>query len=298
MNPLKALLKRNIKLFFRDKGMFFTALITPMILLVLYATFLANLYRDSFSLFVPEGMTIADSLLDGAVGGQLLSSLLSVCCVTVAFCSNFLSVQDKVTGVRNDLMMAPVRSSVMALGYYLASAAATLLICYAATAVGLIYLGCIGWYLSLHDVLLILADVFILSMFGTVLSSVINHFLHTQGQISAVGSIVSSAYGFICGAYMPISQFGTVLQKIVSFLPGTYGTALLRTHSMQGVFAEMIAQGIPSEAVEAMRASVDSKVVLFDTQVSEPMMYAFVIGTVAVLVAVFVLLTKFTRTRT
>ena len=40
------LIKRNIKLFFKDKGMFFTSLITPLILLVLYATFLADVYRD------------------------------------------------------------------------------------------------------------------------------------------------------------------------------------------------------------------------------------------------------------
>ena len=37
------LTKRNIKLFFKDKGMFFTSLITPVILLVLYATFLAGI---------------------------------------------------------------------------------------------------------------------------------------------------------------------------------------------------------------------------------------------------------------
>ena len=39
---------RNCKLFFKDKGMFFASLITPVILLVLYAAFLANVYRDSF----------------------------------------------------------------------------------------------------------------------------------------------------------------------------------------------------------------------------------------------------------
>ena len=43
------LIKRNIKLFFKDKGMFFTSLITPAILLVLYVTFLGNVYRDSFT---------------------------------------------------------------------------------------------------------------------------------------------------------------------------------------------------------------------------------------------------------
>lgn len=49
MTGLGALIKRNCKLFFRDKGMFFTSLITPLILLVLYATFLAKVYRNSFS---------------------------------------------------------------------------------------------------------------------------------------------------------------------------------------------------------------------------------------------------------
>ena len=57
------------------------------------------------------------------------------------------------------------------------------------------------------------------------LSSIINFFLSTQGQISAVGTIISAGYGFLCGAYMPISSFSNGLQKIISFLPGTYGTS-------------------------------------------------------------------------
>ena len=42
MTGLWALIKRNTKLYFKDKGMFISSLITPMILLVLYATFLGN----------------------------------------------------------------------------------------------------------------------------------------------------------------------------------------------------------------------------------------------------------------
>ena len=48
MTKLYALIRRNTKLYFRDKGMFLTSLITPMILLVLYGTFLGNIYEDSF----------------------------------------------------------------------------------------------------------------------------------------------------------------------------------------------------------------------------------------------------------
>ena len=48
MTGLGALIRRNSKLYFKDKGMFFTSLITPMILLVLYVTFLSRTYEGSF----------------------------------------------------------------------------------------------------------------------------------------------------------------------------------------------------------------------------------------------------------
>ena len=207
MKELKALIKRDTKLFFKDKGMFFTSLITPVILLVLYATFLANIYKDSFTGAIPAALPADDALIDGCVGGQLFSSLLAVCCVTVAFCSNMLMVQDKVNGSRNDLTITPVKSWTLAMGYYLSTLIATLLICYAAMGVCFIYIGIIGWYITAADVLFIMLDIFLLSLFGTALSSIINLFLSTQGQISAVGTVVSAGYGFICGAYMPISQF-------------------------------------------------------------------------------------------
>ena len=42
MRTFITLVDRNRKLFFRDKGMLLSSLITPMILIVLYATFLAK----------------------------------------------------------------------------------------------------------------------------------------------------------------------------------------------------------------------------------------------------------------
>ncbi|UKI22666.1 MAG: hypothetical protein L6V88_10295 [Anaerotruncus sp.] len=51
---------RNCKLFFKDKGVFFTSLITPLILLVLYATFLAKVYKNSFIAGIPQGIPISE----------------------------------------------------------------------------------------------------------------------------------------------------------------------------------------------------------------------------------------------
>ena len=51
---LSYLILRNIKMFFKDKGLVISSLITPMILIVLYVTFLKNVYVDSFNNAVKE----------------------------------------------------------------------------------------------------------------------------------------------------------------------------------------------------------------------------------------------------
>jgi multidrug/hemolysin transport system permease protein len=285
---LKAMIFRNVKLFFKDKGMFFTSLVTPMILLVLYVTFLGKTYTDSFNSAIPQGIQVSDNLIAATVGGELISSILAVCCVTVAFCSNLLMVQDKVSGARNDLMIAPVKRSVLAISYYIATVFSTLIVCIAAFGAGLLYVHSVGWYMSVADILWILLDIVLVVLFGTALSSIINVFLSTQGQISAVGTIVSAGYGFICGAYMPISNFGTGLQKVLSFLPGTYGTSLLRNHAMRGVFEQMRADGFPDEVVEGIMESVDCKLYFLGNEVSLSAMYLYLVAIVFLLIAAYI----------
>ncbi len=293
MKTLRKMIGRNAKMFFKDKGIFFTSLITPLILLVLYATFLANVYRDSFLSALPEGVTIADKLINATVGGQLFSSLLAVSCVTVAFCSNMLMVQDKVTGARDDLAVSPVKSWKIAVSYYVSTTISTLIVAFVAMGACFIYLTCVGWYLRFSDVMFLVLDVFLLVSFGTALSSVINFFLSSQGQISAVGSIVSAGYGFICGAYMPISQFSDGLQKVISFLPGTYGTSLLRNHALNGAFSEMSAQGFPAEVVKGIRDSIDCNLYFFGNAVPVWATYLVLVLSVAILLGVYIALNVF-----
>ncbi len=297
MSTTSILIKRNIKLFFKDKGMFFTALITPVILLVLYATFLGNVYRDSLTAGIPESIELSKSVIDGLVGSQLISSILAVSCVTVAFCSNFLMVQDKATDVIKDFKTSPVKPSTLSISYYIATLVSTLIICLVAATVCLIYSATVGWYMSLSDILYLLLDIVLLALFGTALSSVINFFLSTQGQIGAVGTIVSSGYGFICGAYMPISSFSAGLQKVISFLPGTYGTSLVRNHTMRGALAEMQTQGIPVEVINELKSALDLNLELLGQQVSISSMYLILITAIVILITVFILLNRYKKTK-
>ena len=291
------IVRRNLKMFFKDKGMFLSSLITPLILLVLYATFLAKVFKDSFLSALPEGMEVSEKLINGTVVGQLVACLLAVSCVTVSFCANLLMIQDKANGSIGDFNVSPIKKSTIGAGYYIASAASTLIVTFTAMIVCLLYLATQGWYLSFVDVLLVAVDVFVLTLFGTALSSCVNFFLTTNGQASAVGTIVSAGYGFLCGAYMPISQFGSGLQKVLMFLPGTYGTSLLKNHLMRGAFEEMGNIGFPSEVVEGIKDTLDCNLYFFDNQVPVSTMLIVLISSVVLFTGLFILFHIITQKR-
>ena len=128
----------------------------------------------------------------------------------------------------------------------------------------------------------------LVTLLGTALSSLINTFLRSQGQISAVGTIVSSGYGFLCGAYMPTSQFGEGLQKAVSFLPGTYGTVLMRRHAMGGALAEFAECGFPEEAIRQIMNVLDCSLEFMGRSVSIGAMYVVMAAAVIIVTGAYV----------
>lgn len=287
---LWALIKRNTKIYFKDKGVFLSSLITPIILLILFITFLKNVYVESITSQLPEGVTLSSSLLNGFAGSWLVSSILATSCITIAFCANMIMVQDKVSGAYKDLTITPVKKSTLNLSYYLSTAFVTSIVCYATFAIGLIYLGIVGFYLSFTDILLSIFDIAILVLFGTALSSIVCLFLKSQGSISAVSTLVSSMYGFICGAYMPLSQFSSGLRNTLMFLPGTYGTGLIRKHMMRGVLRELNSKGIPNSVISSLSKSFDATLTFFGNDVSVLAMYLVLGITVAILITAFVLI--------
>lgn len=282
--------QRNVKLFFKDKGVFFPALIAPLILLFLFVAFLGDVYRDSFIASL-GGVDPGKKIVEGFAAGYLISSLIAVCAVSIAFTANIVMVQDRVTGARHDFIASPVPQSYLAVAYFLATAIVTLLICMTALSVGFVYIACVGWYLSVGEVFFTMLDTLVLVLFGTAFSSVVNYFIRSQGAITAVEAIVSAAYGFLCGAYMPISSLASGLQVVLAFLPGTYGTSLLRTHLMSGaVEAAGDALSLPSAAVKGVRDGFDCNLYFFENAVADWAKYLILALTVALLVGVYVLL--------
>lgn len=288
-----SLVGRNTKTYFKDKFLFFTSMLTPLILLVLFFTFLRNVYLDSFKAAFPPDFTVDDKLLNGIAGAWLLSSVISVSSVTVAFCANMVMVDDKIHKAINDFKVAPVKSTTVSLSYFVSNFLVVTLVMLCVLAIGFIYLAAVGWYISVTDFFMILLGCLCNILFGSLFATIVLSFVNSQGMQSAIATLVSALYGFISGAYMPISQFSKGLQNFLGLLPGTYGTSIMRNHCMNGYLSGMSSAGLPDSAVEAIRDAFDANISVFGNNISLPAMYGIFLGTSAVLLVILIVLVFF-----
>ncbi len=284
---LTYLTDRNIKLYFKDKMTFLVSLITPLILLVLFIVFLQSAYEDSIFSII-NGFELDQKLIDAFTGGWLFSSVLATSCITVSFCSGMMVI-DKINKANIDFMVSPVKKSTLQLSYVLSNLFSTLIVVFVLLAIGLIYLACVGFYITFVDFLLIVFNIIITSLFGTVLANIIWTFTSSQGVVSGVCTLVSALYGFICGAYMPINTMGEGMQHFVSLLPGTYATVLFRQGFLNGVLNEMN-KTLPNEMVEGIASGFDVKMSFFGHDVSTLGLILVITISTIVLLGIFLLI--------
>lgn len=292
LRKMSYLTLRNIKLYFKDKMTFLVSLITPLILLVLFIAFLKSTYEDSI-LSIIQGFDLDQSLIDALTGGWLFSSVLATSCITIAFCSGMMVI-DKINRANIDFMVSPVKKSTLQLSYVLANLFSTFIITFVLLIVGLIYLACVGFYITFVDILLIVLGIIITSLFGTILANIIWTFTHSQGVVSGVCTLVSALYGFICGAYMPISTMGQGMQYFVSLLPGTYATVLFRQGFLNSVLNRM-RETLPQGMTNGIASGFDVKMSFFGHDVSTLALILVISISTIVLLGVFLFINKFKK---
>ena len=292
LRKMRYLTLRNIKLYFKDKMTFLVSLITPLILLVLFIAFLKSTYEDSI-LSIIQGFDLDQSLIDALTGGWLFSSVLATSCITIAFCSGMMVI-DKINRANIDFMVSPVKKSTLQLSYVLANLFSTFIITFVLLIVGLIYLACVGFYITFVDILLIVFGIIITSLFGTILANIIWTFTHSQGVVSGVCTLVSALYGFICGAYMLISTMGQGMQYFVSLLPGTYATVLFRQGFLNSVLNRM-RETLPQGMINGIASGLDVKMSFFGHDVSTLALILVISISTIVLLGVFLFINKFKK---
>ena len=235
------LTKRNMLVFFTDKGTLFFSMLTPMIILLLYILFLKNSLPSSLQNAATglENLVAAKDMAQ-FVNGLLLTGIISSALITIPYNALEIIVRDREDRVDLDMLSTPVKRFEIILSYFCAAVISAFMQTMVVLAVGIGILSMSGdIYLTALDIVKLVGAVFLGTVSSTSVFMVVMMFFKSMGTCGAFMGILSAVSGFVIGAYMPLSQFSKGIQNVCNLVPATGITVLIRNYLTGGILRHM-----------------------------------------------------------
>lgn len=266
------MIKRNLRVFFRDRAAVLFSLLAVFIIIGLYALFLGDVWSSG----LPEegGRFLIDSWL---IGG-----LLAVTSVTTTLGAFGIMVEDRADRIAKDFYAAPVKRRDITLGYLFSVCVIGLIMSLVALVLSEAYvlLGG-GELLSLTALLNVLGLILLSTFASTAMMGWIVSFFKSRNGFTAVSTIVGTLIGFIAGIYLPIGQLPEAVQTVVKVFPVSHAAALMRQVVMQAP-TEVVFAGAPAEMVSSFNETMGVTFKLGDISIT-PLMSVLFLAASAVL---------------
>lgn len=237
MKPLISLVGRNLRIFFRDPVGVFLSMLSPLILLLLYALFLGNQQVEALGETFP-GVDQAD--IQGFISAWVFSGIVMITTVTTGLQAMNALVEDRVQGRFKDFLVSPVSRGNLVAGYLVSAMVISLGVTVLVFAVGQTYLSISGQsYLSLLEVLQVFAYIALLSITFAALTAFLATFIPSTSGFTALATIVGTVMGFIAAIYVPMGILPDGVTNVISALPFAIAAMLLRGPLTSGALAEL-----------------------------------------------------------
>lgn len=250
MSVVLAIIRRNLRIFFRDRLNVFFSLLGAVILFGLYTLFLGNLQTTDLADSLPGATT---DEVQAFVDSWMFAGIVLITTVTTGLGALSVLVEDDQSGRFRDFMVAPLRRGQLVLGYLLSAVFVAVILSLIVLAVSVVYLGLLrGVWLGPQELIRIVAVVILACVAFTALSALIVSFVRTSGAFSGLATIVGTVLGFIAAAYIPIGAFPEGVATAVAALPFAQAGMLLR-REFAGDTLEVITADAPG-ADETLRA--------------------------------------------
>ncbi len=235
------LIKRNLKVFFRDRAAVLYSLLAVFIIIGLYALFLGDVWMGQLP--KESGRFLIDSWL---IGG-----LLAVTSMTTSLGAFGIMVEDRADKIAKDFYAAPVKRRDITMGYLLSVLVIGLIMSAVALVLSEVYILLYGGkLLSMAELLKVLGVILLSTFSSTAMMGWIVSFFKSRNGYTAVSTIVGTLAGFIAGIYLPIGQLPEAVQTVVKAFPISHAAALLRQIMMQSPAADVFA-GAPEGMVSS-----------------------------------------------
>jgi len=243
---MKALLKRNLKIFFRDKVNFPLSLLAIFIVVVLYELFLGTSWGGPIVWDSPYADILRYS--------WLMAGMLAIASVTTPMGVFIVIVNDKAKKISKGFYVSPLKRSHIWNSYMFSAFVASVVAAVIMAIIMTIFIRVLGGsFLTPIEYLQVFGIILLTSLSGTAMMGFMATFIKSHAVFTTISMIVGTLVGFLTGVYFP-SGDGGVADTIIKAFPPSHGAMLLRQiiteAPMQIVFEEA-----PAEAVERFMES-------------------------------------------
>jgi len=257
---MSVILKRNMKLFFRDKIAFLMSLLAVTIIIVLYVLFLGDVWGPGAMRALPG----ADILLYQ----WLMAGILAVTTITTPFGALIVIVNDRVKKLSKGLYVSPLKRSHIASGYILGAFVASVISAIIMAIIMTIFIAIRGGSLLTPIVYLQIFGVVLLSsLSGTAMMCFIVSFVKSHAVFTTISMLLATLVGFLTGVYFLNNGVSEFTQRIIQFFPPTHAAALLRQVIMDAQM-QVTFSGLPNEAVDAFKALTWTVLYVGETEIT------------------------------
>lgn len=274
MFQLNSLIKRNIKIFIKDKASVFFSFLSVMILLLLYFLFINNLYKDSLL-----NLGIDKKLETFIVTAQMMGGVLVLNTVTLSLGMLGTMVNDNYNKKTESFLVTPVSRTKITLSYVISTVLVTYVLTLVMFVITLIYILIMtGYMYSIGTILIIIGLLFVFTIISTSFMVLMVTFINSVSAFGAVSGIFGTIIGFTSGIYMPLSNFPEFLVKIASLIPFTQMTILMKKIMLEKPLKLLVEKTqIPTEGLDQIKEAFGVKELgLFGNNVNMWIIFIFI----------------------
>lgn len=242
MNFTLTLIKRNIRLFLRDKATVFFAFLSTIILVALYFLFLAKIYTDGMD--NPELGGIAMSLTGDAksfiVYLQMMAGVLILNSMSLATGSFSTIAKDFENKRIDSFLLTPAKPHEMILSYFAAGLVVSFIINTLTWLLTVFIIGVItSYWVAAGTLLMVVFVLFIASLISCSLMILVTTLVKSSTAIGVINGILGTFFGFLCGIYMPYGNLGNGVKAVGSFLPFSHLVIWLKRVVLSDAFSQV-----------------------------------------------------------
>lgn len=282
MTQFFQLTKRNMLLYFRDKGAIFTSMLSMLIVLALMLFFLGDMSIENLTQ-VLAGIPGHDTTHDKKNSELFMHAWtvagiipINSAMVTLTVLSSI--IKDKTAGKINSIYTSPISRSTITFSYISAACVSSVIICSITFAISELYLcmnGLTAFSIGEHIRIfgMILANSFTYSAIMYLCAVLVK----SEGAWSGLGTIIGTLVGFLGGIYLPIGQLSDFLVNVIECTPVIYGTAMFRDIITNSIIEKTFTD-VPVEMTNEYRNIMGIDLEAFGNSISASECVIIVIG--------------------